>query len=418
MPARLPYGPTLTVEAGLSAAVGSYGAWDAGAWDAATWGPDDLWVDISRWVRSVSTDGGFARDLQAWDGGSATVVLRNEDGRFSPDNPDSPYRTAGVTEIRPWRPVRITATWAGVTWPLWRGYALSWDELYQRPYPGGGGAVVTVRCVDELSKLGRVDGLEQPPAGAGETSGRRVHRVLDAAGHIGARDVAMGVRTLQATTLGDNTAQELALTADSEGGAIWVGADGAVVFADAYALASSPRSATTQAVLGDQPGDLPIADMEVSYDGELVTNVVAWSRKDGTTQTAADAGSRALYGDLRSTRSDLLCEDDAQVAQLAAWHLHQRRAPELRVTSVRIPARRDLARLLPEVLGRRVRDLVRVRRHHPGGHMVDQLCHVASISHDIGRDEWVTTYGLWSATPYRAVGRWDDATWDASVWLF
>jgi hypothetical protein len=43
---------TLTVEAALSAATGSYGAWDSGIWDTSTWGPDVVWTDVSGYPRT------------------------------------------------------------------------------------------------------------------------------------------------------------------------------------------------------------------------------------------------------------------------------------------------------------------------------------------------------------------------------
>jgi hypothetical protein len=59
---------TITVEAALSAATGTYGAWDASLWDTATWGPDVVWTDISSRLRSIHTERKFSRDMQVWEG--------------------------------------------------------------------------------------------------------------------------------------------------------------------------------------------------------------------------------------------------------------------------------------------------------------------------------------------------------------
>jgi hypothetical protein len=129
-------------------------------WDTSTWGPDIVWTDITRWVRSFSTSRSFDRDIVAWAPGSATVVLDNRDGRFSPDNLSSPYVTAGVTGVRPLRPLRIRATYAGTTYDLYNGYATAWNETWlPGPGTGTGDAYVTVPCLDELARLGRFDGL-------------------------------------------------------------------------------------------------------------------------------------------------------------------------------------------------------------------------------------------------------------------
>lgn len=412
------YGVTVTVEAALSAATGSYGAWGAGLWGTATWGPDEVWTDISAYVSSVSTSRRFSRDLAAWEAGTATIVLQNRDARFSPSNLAGPYVTAGVTGVRPWRPVRVRASWAGVTYDVYRGYALGWQESYEQPYPGGGGAIVTVACVDELGSLARFDGLEQSPVGAGELSGVRIHRILNNAGYSGARMIDPGTVTMQATTLAANAVTELKLVADSEGGAVYIDRAGTVVFERNFALIENTRSNTIQATYGDGPGELPYSDVKPSYDGDLMVNIAAFARVGGTAQTATDETSRALYRDKRATRTDLVCQTDAQAANLAAFAIQKYGKPEDRIDSVEIRPRGNPAVLFPAVLDREVRDLVRARRRPPGGITVTRDCHIAAISHNITGDNWVTTFGLWSAAVYQTVGRWDVATWDQSTWFF
>lgn len=232
MPLNLMYGVTLTVEAALSAATSIYGLWDVAVWDFDDWGPDEVWTDISEFVRSVSTRRAFSRDLQAWEAGTCTLDLNNFDARFSPSNLSGPYSSGGITQIRPWRPIRITASYAGISYPVFRGYALAWSEYYEQPSPFGGGAYCSVPCIDELGSLARFDGLAQPAVGAGETTGKRMHRVLDNAGHKGTRNIDDGHVTVQATTLAADAVTELKLTADSEGGALWIEADGTVTAGD------------------------------------------------------------------------------------------------------------------------------------------------------------------------------------------
>jgi hypothetical protein len=412
------YGVTLTVEAALSAATGSYGAWGTGLWNTATWGPDEVFQDISAYVRSVSTTRGFERNVQAWQAGTATLELLNFDGRFSPSNLTGPYVTAGVTGVRPWRPIRIRAAYNGVTYDVYRGYALAWQETYAEAFPGGGGAYVTVPCVDELGALARFDGLAQLAVGAGETSGVRMHRVLDNAGHSGTRSIDPGNVTVQATTLAQNAVTELKLTADSEGGALYIGKDGAVVFERNYALIENARSNTIQATFGDGAGELPYSDVALTYDGDLMANIAAFARVGGTAQTSTNETSRALYRDKRYSRSDLICQTDLQVANLADFYVQAYGQPEQRITTIEVKPRNSPALLFPQVLGREVRDLIRAVRRPPGGYTITRDCHIAGISHQISKDDWVTSFDLWSASVYQGVGRWDVATWDTSTWFY
>jgi hypothetical protein len=440
---------TLTLEVGLSGSTGTYGIWDVALFDTATWGPDVVWTDISAYVRhrgGVETRRRFARDVAAWDAGTMSVVLDNRDGRFSPANMSGPYvvgdaegllddngdpilddngdpildeSSGGITEIRPWRPVRLRATHNAVTYDVFRGYVLAWVEGYVDG-PGGGDAICTIRCVDELARLSLFDGLEQTEQGAGEVSGLRVHRILDNAGHSGERNVDIGRVTMQATTLAQNAVADLKLVADSEGGALFIDADGTVVFEHQYALLENTRSNTVQATFGDDAGELDYHDIQVAYDGDLLTNIASFARVGGTAQTSADNTSRALYGDSRFARSDLVCESDAQVLGLAEFYVQRYKDPEFRVTQISVKPRKDPDGLWPQVLGRQVRDLVRVSRRPAGGHTITRDCFIAGISHRFTGDDWSTTFDLWSATPYTefTTSLWDTATFDSAVFFY
>jgi hypothetical protein len=408
-------GVTIEVSAAFSSAVDTYGDWDLGEWDAALWGPDETFVDISDYLRSFSTYRRFGREVQAWDGGTGTLVLDNRDGRFSMDNLSGPYVTSGVTGIRPWRPVRIKATYNSVEYWVAKLYAIDWVESYPSlAATNSGDAICTVPMVDEFAKLVNFDGLEQSPAGSGDLFGRRIHRILDAAGHTTNREVEVGTTTMQATTLAANTITELKLTADSEGGAVYVGADGAVVAEGMLALVENTRSITSQATFGDGGGgEIPYSDISIDGAGDLIVNIASYARAGSSAQTVVDNTSRALYGDRRDTRTDLICETDDQAEDLATWKVARFKDPERRVSSITIKPRRDPATLFPLALGLKVRDLITVVRRPPGGHTITQYCHIAGIRHQVTPDNWTTTFELFSATAYRAF---TSSLWDTGLW--
>jgi hypothetical protein len=416
MPVRWFDNIELTVEAGLSAATGSYAAWDSSLWNTGTWGPDTIWTDISPYVRSINTQRRFARDLQQWETGSARVELKNSDGRFSPTNMSSPYITAGVSGVRPWRPIRIKVQ--GV--PIWTGYVLSWDESYSRAHAT---ATVVADCRDEFASLARFDGFETTEQGAGETTGRRIHRVLDSASHTGDRAVDVGYSTCQATNLSQNALGELKLVADSEGGAVWVEADGAVWFASRYALIDNTRSRVIQATFGDGTNDaeLPCMTIETSNAGEELVNIVSFARAGGTAHIVGDATSRALYGDAPHQRHDLVLEADGDVEGVAQLYVATHKDAEYRIEKITFsPRRRDYqAILLYRAILQRVRDLIRVNVRPAGGHTITRDCFISGISHTITpQGEWVVTWDLASASPWTGfstsvfgTGVWDTATW-------
>lgn len=409
---------TVTVEAALSAATGAYGAWDSGIWDTSTWGPDVTWTDISAYMRSVSTSRRFARELGVWESGTATIVLDNRDGRFDQNNLSGPYVTAGVTGIRPWRPIRIRATYDGVTYGIYRGYARNWKQSTTLNRVGKGDAITTVPCVDELASLTRYTASTISPAGAGESSGARIHRILNAAGHTGERAIDVGRQTMQATALGAGAVALLKLTAESEGGAYYVDRDGVFVFADQYALVERTRSNTSQATWSDDGVGLRYVDLPTEDTGDQIINIAEFSRVGGSPQTATDATSRALYGDSKKDRSDLICESDVQVASLAAIYVQQHKDSENRVEKLVVAPRRDPSTLFPQVLGREVRDLMRAQRHPPGGHAIDQYVHVNGISHQFGHTDWRTTFDLASSSPWTAFTTWDLGLWDTAIFAY
>lgn len=417
---------TLIVEIGLSAAIGPSALWDNSVWDSAVWGTGDDWQDVTERVRQIDTDGAFSRDVRAWEASTALVVLDNRDGALNPSNPHSPYRVNGVPSIRPWRPIRVRAERGGVMYDVWYGYIKPWKERYLGVAgPGTGDVELTLSCVDEFGSLARFNPPEQAAIGGGEISGRRIHRILDNAGHTGLRDIAVGNVTMQATTLSQNVVTELKVTADSEGGSIFVdqSQSGAVTFEHQYALIENARSNSVQATWGDDvsQGELPYTDAEVEYDADLIANDVSMSRAGGTAQRFTDEASRALYGPSGQPRMDLMCETDAQAANLAQFEVLQYAQPQQRISRIDVnPINADpamSARLWPVVLRTRVRDLHRVFRRPPGNYTIVRDCHVAGIHHRIRLDEWTTSLDLFSADMYQTVGRWDYAKWDSSTWF-
>jgi hypothetical protein len=411
---------TITLEAALSAATGTYGAWDASLWDTATWGPDIVWTDISSRLRSIHTERKFSRDMQVWEAGRATFELLNQDGYLGPANMSSPYVVAGVTGVRPRRPIRLRIGYGGVTYPVFYGIALDWIESWD---PSDAVATVTVPCVDEWERISRFATPAVTPVGAGESTGARVHRILNNVGFTGMRDIDVGRNTVQATDLSKNAGDELTTAVDSEGGALFVDADGGFVFEDQYSLMESSRSNTVQGTFVDANvgGSMPYSDVAMSWNAELIKNIITFQRTGGTVQQAADLTSRALAGDSPENRTDLVNDSDSQVLNLATFYLARYKDPEYRPKHLVLKPRANMAALAPQALGRRVRDLVRVlRKPRAGNYLITRDCHVAGITHDITGDDWTAALDLWSATVYQtyAQSRWDVATWDNASWFF
>jgi hypothetical protein len=138
----------------------------------------------------------------------------------------------------------------------------------------------------------------------------------------------------------------------------------------------------------------------------------------GTVQTKTNETSRALYEDARESRTDLICETDVQAANLADFYVQRFGQPEQRISQIEITPWSSPARLWPQVLGREVRDLIRVNRRPPGGYQIIGDAHISGIAHEITDENWITKFSLWSASVYQGVGRFDIGLWDSAKWFF
>lgn len=117
---------------------------------AFTSGPLDenpVWVAVPH--RSGSTDCGRQAELGRFNAGHCTVVIPNADRTYDPKNTASPY--AGL--MRPMKRLRVLATYAGATYPLFTGWVDSWNQ--QRNPPNDAVAVVT--ATDGQKILGAAD---------------------------------------------------------------------------------------------------------------------------------------------------------------------------------------------------------------------------------------------------------------------
>lgn len=433
---------TLDVYIGLSTPSGPAGLWDVALWDEGVWGPDVVWEPVSGYVRSINTTRAFSRGWGVWSAGKITLVLNNIDGRFSPDNLDplAPYVAAGVTTIRPGVPIKATLTYFGITYPIFYGYVTSWGEELAEHAPRAGDALVRIEGHDEWGRLSKAQGVAVLPVGAGDTYGQRVNRILAAAGFSGSIDADTGYVTFQATDLADDRVEELNDTAETEGGAIWAEADGSIVARDRYSLVEDLRSATPVQVFGDGnslfvtcwlgapwtcpdsgENEIPWATADVApLTDENIVNRAVVTRLGGSRQTAEDLMSIALYGDRTDSSLDsLMCQTDAQALSLAQWMVLVGKSPEARVDRLTFLPQCDLPRLLPLLMGLRIRDLIKVVIRPPTNYPLHEFiryCHISGISINITDNRLTISFDLESASAYRAysLSRWDIGLWGAS----
>ena len=340
--------PTLTVRIATSAAA------DAFTLDDATKGRfanpptvpgyalgdtfSKVWSDVTNDVRSddgVSITRGSTRQQGPYfvfEAGRLSFTLDDRSGDYDPLNLAGPYVVAGVSQLLPGLPVQIEATYKGTTFQLFTGYVDSWNKTY--PGASTTDSVVTVTASDPAAYLTKANPAEQDPQGSGEYIHTRLNRILDNVQWPTDQRIIddSGAWTMAATTLSTEVWTELQNSATSCNGYLFMNVAGTVVYRD---RSSFPRRPTF--TVGESQ-DMPLVGMQLANDWDQVYNVLKMQRTDGVMQAVEDETSKALFGMRTFSRTDVLLDDDYQVADTAQFMLSQRKDQELRLDAVTLEA--------------------------------------------------------------------------------
>lgn len=368
-----------------------------------------VWTDISADVRSFSTSRGRSTPIDRFQPGQVNIELDNMSGNYDSDNLAGAFVMNGASQVQPLVPVRITATWAGVTYPIFYGYASSWTPLYT---PGASSyqtcTLVATDAMDILSQfLPAVPSISQ---GAGETTDARIARVLNNAGWSQSlRLLDPGNMTLAATTLAQAASDDIQSAVDAELGRWYITGDGLVAFERRYSRIQNTRSRSFQAIWADkvQTGlfatNIVYSDIQRSNDYALVRNLIQGQRDGGTLEIQQDLASQAVTQGPRTynaTSLELTTDNDVDSwCQLVRYLWSQ---PESRINSVTFQPLGDPTNLWPECLGRLISDQVLVFVNPAVGSTVAKFVFVEGIAHTVTTSppSWMTTFQHSSATKY------------------
>ena len=115
------------------------------AFDDGPYVASPTWTDVTADVRELSTDRGRSDDWGYFDG-SASVVLNNNARKYDP------FYTSGVYygKLLPRRQIRITATYGGTSYPVFRGFVAGWPPTWTN---AGKDSTVTLSCFDAMGLL-------------------------------------------------------------------------------------------------------------------------------------------------------------------------------------------------------------------------------------------------------------------------
>ena len=104
------------------------------------------WVEITQYVREINIKRGRENDLQQFPAGSANLTLDNRTRLFDP------FNTAGTYygNLKPRRQIKIVGQYAGVTYPIFRGYIAGFPVTY---VSAGKDSTVNIDCFDLMGLL-------------------------------------------------------------------------------------------------------------------------------------------------------------------------------------------------------------------------------------------------------------------------
>jgi hypothetical protein len=343
-------------------------------------------VDVSSLVDSVKTTRGRTALSDLFNTGTMSLRIIDQTGDFNPMNPSSPYYEL----LTPMRKVTITASYGGTTYPIFAGYITSYNTT--TPKDVGEVVYTTIQAVDGFRLFANAQITSVASATAGQTTGTRIDKILDAIGWpTGMRDVDAGQTTVQADPGTLRTSLGAMHTIEStEYGALYMDALGNLVFQDRDLTSSSV--AGTPVVFNDDGTGISYSNALWKLDDSLVFNKASITRTGGTAQVALNQDSIDKYFLHSYQEQNLLMQTDAEALNNALAYVASRQETSIRCDAVTLDLYTDnynagiLAALDLDFF-----DPVTVTTTQPGSSTLTKTLQVFGVSHDVRPNAWKTT---------------------------
>lgn len=375
--------------------------------DMLEWDQDIVpgFVDATCQIQGVETDTGNPDDHGQFPAATAAIQLDNSDGFWSQYNSDGSLAAFGPGyELAIWAQYRDD----GSAWWIFRGTISRWDDL---------GDTVEVEAFDAFADLAQPIGTYTPGIN-GQTPDARLLAILTAAGSTAIPHVfATGDVTLTAQETDAAPLEEMQTVTSSDGGALFVDADGT--------LRSTRR--TWRAGRDDQTST-PVAAVNVCTADYVVWDAVLSTNDDAVADTVIlenVAGLRAqspagTIGRFVVTDTDQQWTTQLEGDTLAAFTISAQAGARVNVEEFDLylydPEQPNLFHAVEWRLFDLLRFLHNYRAADGGLARLDVNTVVASISHSIVPDgNWVMSIGTSKAVGSNLMLFWNPAG-DPYVW--
>jgi hypothetical protein len=372
--------PTITVEFDMSK-LGAFvlGISSLGGTDVLGTG-STVWSTVSTTdVRSLSIRRGRTREDQAVQPGTLSLILENRAGKYDPDNSSSPYFWNGYSLLTRGMGVRISATWSGTTYVIYRGY------LEQLDIDASLDPVATFQFTDALAYLGTQTVTAIASSYSGDTTSTRLGRILDAIGWDASLRSISGSRQMQPTTFGDTALSLGDQVSRCEFGRFYVDRQGKVVLLPYESTFTTPARIAFSDTRAS--GTIEYDTIVTTPGAKYLVNSVTLNQATGTAQTFTDTNSTLRYGVYPKSYDAPLLTNSVALG-LATVIAYRYSLPKTRVDRVEFDAlgidSTSWASLLQTDLG----DNVTVARTTVDARSRTYTDLVESISHDLTPDGW------------------------------
>jgi len=346
-----------------------------------------LIVDVSDRVNTIQTNRGRTALSDQFQTGTMSLRIVDQNGDFNPTNPSSPY--AGL--ITPMKKVQITATYSGVTYPIFSGFITSYVNT--QPKDATEVAYTTIQAVDAYRLAQNAQISTVTGATAGDLSGTRINQILDQISWPSSmRDVDAGLTTMQADPGTTRTSlAALQTVADSEYGAVYVDATGAFVFQDRSVTAASIGGTPT--VFADDGTGIKYANAVWKLDDTLIFNSATITRTGGTPQVATNAASIEKYFIHSYFLNDLLMQTDAVALDYAQAYVASRAETSIRCDAVELDLYTpDYNTGIIAALNLDFFDPITVITTQPGGSTLNKTLQIFGVGFNITPNSWKTVF--------------------------
>lgn len=344
-------------------------------------------VDVSNQVDSIQTSRGRNAQADQFQTGQLSLRIVDQNGDFNPQNPSSPY--AGL--LNPMRKVQITATYSGVTYPIFSGFITGYSTT--TPKFTGDVVYTTITAVDAFRLAQNAQISTVTGATGGQPSGTRINKILDQISWPASmRDIDTGLTTMQVDPGTPRTALEAMQTVElSEYGSLYVNASGEFVFQDRAFTTSSVNA--TPVVFNDDGTGIEYFNAIWLLNDVLIYNSAQITRAGGTTQNAINQASIDKYFVHSYNQQNLLMETDAVALDYAQAYVASRAETTTRCDAITLDLYTDNYNAgIIAALDLEFFDPVTITTTQPGSSTLTKTLQVFGVAHSITPNSWKTQF--------------------------